>query len=154
MREDIMVARDAMTISPATTTADTSVAYAAELMRDWDTGIIPVVADGVSRTLVGVITDRDIIVRCIAARHIDTCGVVSHMTTQSLATVSGDTPLETCIQRMEEAQVRRLPVVESDGRLIGMLSLADVARKLSAIEPKSVAALVAGISQPKAVHAG
>ena len=148
-----MVARDAMTISPATMTANTSVAYAAELMRDWDTGIIPVVDDGVSRKLVGVITDRDIVVRCLAARHIDICDVVSHMTTQSLVTVSGDTPLETCVQRMEEAQVRRLPVVEDDGRIIGMLSLADIARKLWATEPKSIAALIAGISQPKAVHA-
>ena len=148
-----MVARDAMTISPATLTADMSVAYAAELMRDWDTGIIPVVDDGVSRRLVGVITDRDIVVRCLAARHIDTCAVVCHMTTQSLVTVSGNTPLETCIERMEEAQVRRLPVVEDDGRLIGMVSLADIARKLWATEPKSVAALIAGISQPKAVHA-
>jgi CBS-domain-containing membrane protein len=76
-----------------------------------------------------------------------------HMTTQSLATVHGDTPLETCMQLMKDAQVRRLPVIDGDERLIGMLSVADIARKLSATEPKSVAALVAEISQPKAVHA-
>jgi CBS domain-containing protein len=148
-----MFARDAMTISPAIVTADTSVAHTAELMRDWDTGIIPVVDDGVSKRLIGVITDRDIVVRCVAARHIDGCNVLSHMTARSLVSVQPDTPLDECVRQMQEAQVRRLPVVESTGHLVGMLTLADVARKLAAIEPKKVATLLEQISTPAAVHA-
>jgi CBS domain-containing protein len=147
-----MLARDAMTISPAVVTTDDSIERAAELMRDWDTGIIPVVSSLASMEIVGVITDRDIVTRCVAARHLGGCDVVAHMTTHKLATVYPETPLAACAVRMEQAQVRRLPVVDVDGRLVGMISVADVARKLAATDPVTVASLVDQISQPVAVH--
>jgi CBS domain-containing protein len=147
-----MLARDAMTISPAVITTDDSVERAAELMRDWDTGIIPVVSSLASMEIVGVITDRDIVTRCIAARHLGGCDVVAHMSTQKLVTVYPETPLAACAVRMEQAQVRRLPVVDVDGRLVGMISVADVARNLATTDPVTVASLVEQISQPVAVH--
>jgi CBS domain-containing protein len=147
-----MFARDAMTISPAVATTDDSIERVAELMRDWDVGLVPVVANLLTMELVGVITDRDIVTRCVAARHLAGCDVIAHMSTHKLETVYPETPLQICALRMEDAQVRRLPVVDVDGRLVGMLSVADIARKLSAIDPITVATLVAEISQPVAVH--
>jgi CBS domain-containing protein len=147
-----MLARDAMTISPAVATTDDSVQRAAELMRDWDAGLIPVVADLASMELVGVITDRDIATRCVAARHLGGCDVTAHMTSHNLVTVYPETPLQACATRMQQAQVRRLPVVDVDGRLVGMLSVADIARKFASIDPVIVATLVEQISQPIGVH--
>jgi CBS domain-containing protein len=147
-----MFARDAMTISPAVVTTDDSIERAAELMRDWDAGLIPVVSNLVSMELVGVITDRDIVTRCIAARHLGECDVIAHMTRHKLVTVYPESPLQACALRMKEAQVRRLPVVDVDGRLVGMVSLSDIARKLATSDPVTVATLLEQISQPVAVH--
>jgi CBS domain-containing protein len=147
-----MLARDAMTISPAVVTTDDSIERAAELMRDWDAGLIPVVANMATMELVGVITDRDIVTRCIAARHLAGCDVISHMSTHRLVTVYPETPLQACALRMEEAQVRRLPVVDVDGRLVGIVSVSDIARKLATSDPVTVAAVLEQISQPAAVH--
>lgn len=147
-----MFARDAMTISPAVATTDDSVQRAAELMRDWDAGLIPVVANLATMELVGVITDRDIATRCVATRHLGGCDVTAHMTSHKLVTVYPETPLQACAVRMQQAQVRRLPVVDVDGRLVGMLSVADIARKLASIDPVIVATLVEQISQPIGVH--
>ena len=148
-----MLARDAMTISPAVVTIDDSIERAAELMRDWDAGLIPVVSNLATMELVGVITDRDIVTRCIAARHLGGCDVVAHMSKHKLVTVYPETPLQACALRMEETQVRRLPVVDVDGRLVGMVSVADIARKLATSDPVTVATLLEQISQPVAVHA-
>lgn len=148
-----MLARDAMTISPAVVTKEDSIEHAAELMRDWDTGCIPVVANLASMEVVGVITDRDIVLRCIAAHHLGGCDVIAHMTKHKLVTVYPETPLKACAARMQEAQVRRLPVIDPDGRLVGMVSVADIARKLAASDPATVVTLIDQISQPIAVHA-
>ncbi|MGE5732195.1 MAG: CBS domain-containing protein [Gemmatimonas sp.] len=147
-----MIAREAMTISPAVVTTDDSIERAAELMRDWDTGLIPVVANLSTMELVGVITDRDIVTRCIAAHHLGGCDVTTHMTTHKLATVYPETPLQSCALRMEQAQVRRRPVVDVDGRLVGVVSVADIARKLATSDPVTGATLIEEISQPVAVH--
>ena len=148
-----MLARDAMTISPAVVTTNDPIARAAELMRDWDTGIIPVVTSLATMELIGVITDRDIVVRCLAGHDLAGCDVGPHMSARKLVTVYPETPLAACAHRMAETQVRRLPVVDIDGRLVGMLSLADVARKLVEADPVLLATTLSEISQPAAVHA-
>ena len=148
-----MLARDAMTISPAVVTTNDPIARAAELMRDWDTGIIPVVTSLATMELIGVITDRDIVVRCLAGHDLAGCDVGPHMSARKLVTVYPATPLAACAHRMAETQVRRLPVVDIDGRLVGMLSLADVARKLAEADPVLLATTLSEISQPAAVHA-
>ena len=147
-----MLARDAMTISPAVVTPNDPIARAAELMRDWDTGIIPVVTSLATMELIGVITDRDIVVRCLASHDLAGCDVGPHMSTRKLVTVYPETPLVACAHRMAESQVRRVPVVDVDGRLVGMVSLADVARKLTEMDPGLVATTLDAISEPAAVH--
>ena len=152
-REEIMLARNAMTLSPAIATPETSIPAVAALMRDWDTGIIPIVDGRESMVLVGVITDRDITTKCIAENHMATCDAAMHMSHERLVTVLPETPLDGCVSLMKESQVRRLPVVEPDGRLVGMLSLADVVRKLQYTDPHRVVELIGEISQPVAIHA-
>lgn len=147
-----MLARDAMTISPAVVTPNDPISRAAELMRDWDTGIIPVVTSLATMEIIGVITDRDIVTRCLAAHDLPGCDIAPHMTSRKLATVYPETPLVACAHRMAESQVRRLPVVDIDGRLVGMISLADVARKLSETDPGLVATTLLEISEPVGVH--
>lgn len=147
-----MLAKNAMTLSPAIATPETSILAIAALMREWDTGIIPIVDGRESMVLVGVITDRDITTRCIADNHMATCDAAMHMTHEHLVTVLPEAPLDGCVSLMKESQVRRLPVVEPDGRLVGMLSLADIARKLRHTDPHRVAELISEISQPVAVH--
>ena len=147
-----MLARDAMTISPAVVTPNDPISRAAELMRDWDTGMIPVVTSLATMELIGVITDRDIVVRCLAAHDLPGCDVGPHMSTRKLVTVYPETPLVGCAHRMAESQVRRLPVVDIDGRLVGIVSLADVARKLTETAPALVAATLDEVSQPASIH--
>jgi len=147
-----MLARNAMTMSPAIATPETSISAVASLMREWDAGIIPIVDGRDSMVLVGVITDRDIVTRCIADNHMAVCDAGMHMSRDHLVTVLPETPLDGCVSLMKEAQVRRLPVVEPNGRLVGMVSLADVVRKLRHTDPHRVVELISEVSQPAGVH--
>ena len=117
--------RDLMTSSPTTCDASAMVADAAKLMARKDVGPIPVV-DG--DRLVGIVTDRDIVVRVVAEGRDASSTRLSDIVSSDLKTVSPDDDLDTALRTMASAQVRRLPVVE-DGRLVGIVAQADVARK-------------------------
>ncbi|MGH7696447.1 MAG: CBS domain-containing protein [Gemmatimonadaceae bacterium] len=127
-----MKARDIMTSMPVAITPSTKVYEAAEVMKYEEVGCIPVVRDIVSRRLVGIITDRDISVRCTARRHGVGCEVGSHMTPVPLQTVLPDAEVAQVVAKMEAAHVRRIPVVDADGSLLGIVSEADLAAKLPA----------------------
>jgi CBS domain-containing protein len=114
--------RDAMTSSPRTIDRSTPQQEAARLMRDEDVGSLPIVE---GERLVGVLTDRDIVVRAVADGRIDvTAGEIA---STELVTVDPDQPLSEAAKLMAQHQVRRLPVCEEDGRLVGVLAQADVA---------------------------
>jgi CBS domain-containing protein len=114
--------KDAMTASPKTVSASTPIAEAAKLMRDEDVGSLPIV-DG--DRLEAIVTDRDIAIRAVAEGRIDAS--VSDIASKELVTVDPAQPLEEAARLMAEHQIRRLPVCEEDGRLVGMLAQADVA---------------------------
>ena len=118
--------RDAMTSDPRTVTADSFVAEAARVMKDADTGIVPIV-DG--DRLVGTITDRDIAIRVVAEGRDPQATKVDEVATRELVTIDPDQDLDEALRLMAKHQVRRLPVVEEDGRPVGILSQADVARE-------------------------
>lgn len=124
-----MKARDVMTEHPQAVTPSDPVSHAAALMRDGDLGFVPVVEDRETRRLVGVITDRDIAVRHVAESHGDDCMIKQHMSADRLVTVSPDAPTSDVHHLMMEHQVRRVPVVDSDGHLLGVIAQADVATK-------------------------
>ena len=113
-----------MTSNPTAVTPDTTVQEAARLMKTEDVGALPIVEDG---RLTGVITDRDLAIRGIAeGRGADT--TVRELASKDIVTIDPQQSLEEGAQLMAEHQVRRLPVVEEDGRLVGMLAQADVAQ--------------------------
>ena len=120
-----MLVKELMTAAPVSLETDEPVAAAARLMRERNIGAMPVCdPDG---RLVGMLTDRDIVIRCIASdRNAAETRVADIMTTGAVVAETKE-PLEDALQRMEREQIRRLPVTEN-GRLVGMISLADVAR--------------------------
>jgi CBS domain-containing protein len=116
--------QEAMTPNPTAITPDTTVQEAARLLKSEDVGSLPIVEDG---RLTAVVTDRDLTIRVLAeGRGADT--VVREVASQDLVTIDPQQGLDEAARLMAEHQVRRLPVVEEDGRLVGMLAQADVAQ--------------------------
>jgi CBS domain-containing protein len=134
--------RDVMTERPRSVTPDTPVNQVAELMETEDVGAIPLVE---GERLIGMVTDRDIVVRAVA-RGKDPRGMPAReVSSQDLITVEPDTNLSDALQLMARYQVRRLPVVDEDDRLVGVVSQADVALET---KDKTTGELVEQISRP------
>jgi CBS domain-containing protein len=140
-----MKARELMTPNPECVTREDSITRAAEIMRDVDVGIVPVVDDPHSMRLVGLITDRDIAVRHVAGDNDRNCRVGAHMTSGKLLTVSPDDDAKVVLQQMKAEQVRRVPVTEGD-RLVGIIAQADIATDLA--KDRETGDLVEKISAP------
>src|SRR5438093_9574022 len=119
-----------MTTKPATVGPDATLGEVATLMRQEDCGSIPVVEDG---RLVGIVTDRDIVVRAVAAGKDPKTLRVAEIMSADPISVSPDDDVSEAAKVMAERQVRRLPVVEK-GRLVGLLVTAQVARHENARE--------------------
>ena len=116
--------RDVMTPNPCCVSPDDSIRNAARIMRDEDTGVVPVVEDG---RAVGVVTDRDIVVRAVAGDG----GLnrpVRDIVTSGLVQATPDMSTREAAELMSEHKVRHLPVVEDD-RLVGIGSIGDLAVK-------------------------
>lgn len=137
-----MEVSEIMTEDPQCCTEDASLQDAAQLMRDWDCGAIPVV-DNQGRP-VGIVTDRDICCRGVAENR-PASTQVQEIMSSSLITVTPNESVERCCELMDEHQIRRLPVVDSDGVCCGIVSQADLARQLS---EEQVGHIVQDISQP------
>lgn len=146
-----MRARDLMTSNPAVIAADDPVTKAAEVMRNLDVGMLPAVDELQRRHLIGVITDRDIVVRCLADHGDSQCHVRDHMSTTPLVFVEEDATLDDIADKMKEFQVRRIPVVGSDMRVVGIVTQADIARVVGPENPKLVEEIVERISTPGAL---
>lgn len=142
-----------MTKNPCTVTPDTPVSEAARLMKEEDIGIIPVVERvGGAETrgrLVGVVTDRDIAVRHVAEGR-STDAPVRDVMSGGVKTASPNDEVEAVMSLMGREQVRRIPVVDERGSLVGVVSQADFARKAS--DPLKVEKTVEQISQPGGSH--
>lgn len=118
--------REIMTSSVTTATRENTLQEVAALMRDGDMGSVPVVEEG---RLVGIVTDRDIVVRSIAAGSDASAGVAEAMTTDIFSVKPDDFAFE-AIRLMGDKQVRRVPVVDADGNLAGIIAMADVALEM------------------------
>jgi CBS domain-containing protein len=117
--------RDVMTSNPTTVERSTSVLEAAKVMAGEDVGPLPVTEEG---RLVGIITDRDVVVRVLAEERDLQSTTVGDICSSDLVTVTPEDELDQALRKMASAQVRRLPVVEGD-RIIGIVAQADVARQ-------------------------
>ena len=118
-----MKVRDVMTSNPVSCNAEATLQDVARKMDEIDSGIIPIVENG---QIKGVITDRDIAIRAVADGANPGSGKAITYATQDVKSVSPDMDLEDAAEIMEESMIRRLVVVEN-GKLVGMVSLGDVA---------------------------
>ena len=143
-----MKARDLMTPRPHFVLPDESVLRAAELMRDFDIGAVPVVDDPDAMTLVGVITDRDLAIRHVAAAHHHDCPVSEHMTTDPLVTVGPREDVDDVMKKMRHYKVRRVMVTDGDGALLGVVAQADLVREEGDEHPRRVEKVLEEISEP------
>jgi CBS domain-containing protein len=134
--------QDVMTSNPVSIVADNPVFEAARIMKQEDVGIVPVVEGG---RLVGTLTDRDIVTRVVAERKDPQSVIVREIASTELVTVDPQQDLDEALRLMASHQVRRLPVVEEGGRLVGIVAQADVARESN---DKKTGELVEEISQP------
>ena len=117
--------RDLMTTNPRSLESGSTVMEAARLMRDEDAGLIPVVE---GEKLVGTVTDRDIAIRVVAEGKSPESITVGEIASRNLVTVDPQQQLHEALRLMARHQIRRLPVVEEDGRLVGIVAQADIAR--------------------------
>lgn len=138
-----MNAKDVMTKDPATLGPEATLGEAATLMRQEDCGSIPIVDGG---RLVGIVTDRDIVIRAVAAGKDVRSTRVSEVMSADPVCISPDTEVDEAANVMAERQIRRLPVVE-DGKLAGILVIGQIARR----EPdeQQTGETLKEISQPK-----
>lgn len=139
-----MKVQDVMAPTLVTASPGDSLAKVAQLMRDEDIGFVPV-CDGPS--LVGAITDRDIVVRCVAEGHEGVANeVVEHIMTRAPATIQASSSLDEAGRMMSEHEVRRLPVLDGE-RLVGVLSLGDLVQSLDSEGAADEATL--GVTRPE-----
>lgn len=143
-----MKARDLMTPRPYVVLPDEPVLKAAEIMRDHDIGAVPVVDGRESMVLLGVITDRDLAVRHVAAAHHHDCPVREHMTGDFLVTVRPGAGAGEVMEQMKENKVRRLMVTDGDGVLHGVIAQADLLRLEGHEHPRRVEKVLEAISEP------
>jgi CBS domain-containing protein len=133
--------KESMTANPCSIDADKSVAYAAKMMKDEDVGLAPIVEGD---RLIGTLTDRDIATRVVAEGRDPESTTAREVASKDVVTVDPQQDLDEALRLMSQHQVRRLPVVEEDGRLVGVVAQADVARDA---DPRETGRMVEEISE-------
>ena len=136
--KDILKVKEIMTTNIGYCTPETSLEEVARLMVEDDCGAIPVLENKESFKPVGIITDRDIVVRSVAKGVNPLTLKAKDCMTQEVYTIDMNDPVEICYDIMIEHQVRRMVVVDEDGRCRGMLSQADIATKAADADTASV----------------
>lgn len=150
--EPKMKANEIMTAEPVCVTPDTPIQEAARLMKDQNVGMLPVVQAEGSKQLIGVITDRDIALRHVAEGHTSTDCPVSEAMTEHVTTANPNSDVDDVMEIMGKEQVRRIPIVDERGELVGVVAQADVV--LHAKDDKKAERTIEEISQPYGKHAG
>ena len=136
---------DIMTTNPTCCVAADPVSKAAEVMKNEDVGAVPVVEDDSSKKLVGIVTDRDMVLNVVAEKKgLDTR--VEEVMSRNPVTCRPDDPVQHAMDRMSQHQVRRIPVVDGKDRVVGIISQADLATR--ADQPEKTADVLEDISQP------
>jgi len=134
-----------MTKNPVCCLPDSRVAEAADLMKSKNIGSIPVIENEQTKKLVGIVTDRDLALRIVAEGRDPKSTKVEAVMTHKVVTCRADDDLQTALDAMAEHQLRRIPVVDNDNKVVGIIAQADVATRVD--QPEKTAEMVKEISQ-------
>lgn len=145
-----MNVQEIMTRDPAVATPGMTAREAARLMQREDTGVLPVVESDSSRRLLGVVTDRDLAIRVVAEGRDGETRVSEVMSGDRLATARPEDSLDRVMETMSGEQVRRIPIVDERGALVGIVSQADIV--LKARDEHKAEQTVEDISAPGGKH--
>ena len=136
---------DIMTRDVVTCTPEATIVEAARLMKTEDIGPVLIVDNDNSKTLVGILTDRDIVVKVIADGQDVNATRVGDVMSKKLVTCRADDDVDVAMKAMAQFQLRRIPVVEENMKLVGIIAQADVATRMDA--PEKTAEVVKEISE-------
>jgi CBS domain-containing protein len=139
---------EVMTKKPVCCLPDDLATDAAELMKNEHVGSIPIVEDQQTRKLVGIVTDRDLTIRIVAEGLDAKSTKVESIMTRNVVTCNAEDDLQKAVDTMSKHQLRRIPVVDEDHKILGIIAQADVAMHFD--HPKRTAAMVKEISQANA----
>jgi len=137
-----------MTKDLVTCTSEDSIVEVAQLMKNEDIGPVLIVDNDDTRTLVGIVTDRDIVIKVIADGQDVNTTRVGDIMSKKLVTCHADDDVEVAMKAMAQFQLRRIPVVEDKMRLVGIISQADLATRVDA--PEKTGEMVKEISEENA----
>ena len=137
---------DVMTKDPTCCLISDPVSRAAQIMRDEDVGSVPVVDDATTKRLVGILTDRDIVIQVIADGKNSGDVRVEEVMSRNPVTCKAEEDIQNAMDRMSQHQIRRIPVVDGRDRLQGIISQADLATRVD--RPDKTADMLEDISQP------
>jgi CBS domain-containing protein len=124
-----MKCRDVMTDNPVCCLPNDSVSQVARVMRREHIGPVPVVGNDGTKEIIGIVTDRDLAIKVVAEGRDPNRTTVGDVMTHTIVVCRDDDDLSSAIAAMEEYQIRRVPVIDRGGRLVGIISQADVATR-------------------------
>jgi len=143
-----MKCREVMTDNPVCCLPEDTVGQAARTLRREHVGSVPVITDEQSRTLIGMLTDRDLAIKVVAESRDPNHTEVSDVMTTTIVACREDDDVNSAVWAMQEHQVRRVPIVDYDSRVVGIISQADVFGRFGG--PERPVHLTLGLSQAAA----
>jgi CBS domain-containing protein len=145
---DAMRVSEVMTKDPVCCIRTTSVMNAAGMLREFDIGILPVIDDLWTRRLIGVVTDRDLCLTALGEPHDPTLTTVEDCMATDLVTCAPDTDIREVLAAMVQRQVRRVPVVDRENNVRGIVGVSDLIRH-NAADPRDICMTLGRITAPK-----
>jgi len=139
---------EVMTKNPVCCLPDDMVAKVAQLMKRENIGPIPVIENEQTQKLIGIVTDRDLALKIVAEGRDAKSTKVEAVMTRKVVTCRAEDDLQKALDAMSEHQLRRIPVVDNDNKILGIIAQADVATRVN--QPEKTAAMVKEISRSNA----
>ena len=139
---------EVMTKNPVCCLPNDKVAKVAQLMKSKDIGTVPIIENEQTKKLVGIVTDRDLALKIVAEGRDAKSTKAEEVMTRKVVTCRGEDDMQKALDAMSEHQLRRIPVVDNDNRIVGIIAQADVATRVD--QPAKTAEVVKDISQSNA----
>ena len=139
---------EVMTKNPACCLPNDMVAKVAQLMKNKDIGTVPIIENEHTKKLVGIVTDRDLAMKIVAEGRDANSSKAEEVMTRKVVTCRGEDDVQKALDAMSQRQLRRIPVVDNDNKIVGIIAQADVATRVD--QPAKTAEVVKNISQSNA----